>query len=59
MYSGGAKWLFLDHEIYEKIGMDGLCKKKAKKIIIMVKYRYTEHVIIIIGNVKHSNITFK
>jgi hypothetical protein len=46
--SGGIKALYLNHMIYEKMGVGGICKKKAKEIIITVKYPYSEYVIIII-----------
>jgi hypothetical protein len=45
---GGAKGLYLNHVIREKMGVDNLCKKKAEKTIIVVKYTYTKHVIVII-----------
>jgi hypothetical protein len=46
--SGNAKGLYLNHVIYEKMRVNGLCKEKDKKMIIMVKYSFTENVIIIV-----------
>jgi hypothetical protein len=36
------------------MGMGCLCKKEAGKIIILVKYPYTEHVLIIVENMNYN-----
>jgi hypothetical protein len=59
----GNQWrregLIFESRDHEKMGMGDLWKNKIKKIIIMVKYLYIEHIIIIIWNENYSIITYK